>query len=301
MFFERILEGVRLAPARRVAVAAAAGRSVLEALTEARDQGIARPLFFGDAARIEAEARTAGFAISPDEIADCPDPHEALVSAVATVREGRCGVLLKGKVPTPEFLRAVLDRERGLRGPGLLTHMAAFELDALDRPLFLTDSGLVATPDLAQKEAILREGLRFLHGLGYARPKVAILAASEEPDPRIPASRDAVALVERAAGDAFGAADIAGPYALDLAISPTAAALKGVVSPVAGRADLLLCPDVVAGNLLGKSMLYLAGARAAGLVLGATAPVVMLSRADSPEARLRSLSLAIAWDQALRP
>lgn len=301
MFFDRILEGVRGAPARRVAVAAAAGKSVLEALCEARDLGIARPLFFGAAAQLTAEARAAGLAVSPDEIADHPDPHEALMAAVGAVRAGRCGVLLKGKVPTPDFLRAVLDRGRGLRGPGLLTHMAAFELPALDRPLFLTDSGLNPTPDLAQKEAILREGIRFLHGLGYTRPKVAILAASEEPDPRIPASRDAVALVERAAGDAFGAADIAGPYALDLAVSPAAAALKGVVSPVAGRADLLICPDVVAGNLLGKSMLYLAGARAAGLLLGATAPVVMLSRADGPEARLRSLSLAIAWDQAMHP
>ena len=300
MFFERLLEGARRAPPRRVAVAAAAGRSVLEALAEAREQGIARPLFFGDEEQLLAEAARAGIAISTEEIAHAPDPHGALLAAVTAVRQGRCGVLLKGTVPTPDFLRAVLDRERGLRGPGLLTHMAAFELDALDRPLFLTDSGLNPAPDLARKEAILREGIRFLHGLGYARPKVAILAASEEPDPHIPASRDAVALVERAAGDAFGAADIAGPYALDLAVSPAAAASKGVVSPVAGRADLLICPDVVAGNLLGKSMLFLAGARAAGLILGAAAPVVMLSRADSPEARLRSLSLAIAWDQASR-
>ncbi len=301
MFFERILQDVRRAPARRVAVAAASGVSLLEGLVAAREQGIAQPLFFGDAALLRAQADEAGLALDDAEIEHHADPREALLAAVGSVRAGRCGVLLKGKVPTPDFLRAVLDRERGLRGPGLLSHMAAFEMDVLDRPLFLTDSGLTPYPSTEQKVGILREGIRFMHRMGYPRPRVAVLSSSEEPDPRISASADAVALKQAAAGDALGAADVDGPYALDLAVSPAAAALKGVASPVAGQADLLICPDVVAGNLLGKAMLYLANARAAGLILGATAPVVMLSRADTAEAKLRSLALAIAFDLAERP
>ncbi|MCK5798505.1 MAG: phosphate butyryltransferase, partial [Deltaproteobacteria bacterium] len=209
--------------------------------------------------------------------------------------------LLKGKVPTPDFLRAVLNRDRGLRGPGLLTHMAVFEMDALDRPLFLTDSGLNPSPDAAQKAEILRIGIDFLHHMGYPRPRVALLSSSEDPNADISASRDAVAVKRAAEGDALGAADVEGPLALDLAVSPKAAAIKGVVSEVAGRADLLLCPDVVAGNLLGKAMLYLAGARGAGILLGARAPVVMLSRADDAATKLRSLALAIAYDRAVHP
>jgi phosphate butyryltransferase len=298
VFFERILQDVRRAPPRRVAVAAAAGVSLLEGLLQARDQGIAQPLFFGDAPALLAQAEQAGLALSPGEVEHQASPQQALQAAVGSVRQGRCGVLLKGKVPTPDFLRAVLNREQGLRGPGLLTHMAAFEMDSLARPLFLTDSGLNPYPSPEQKVMILGEGIRFMHRMGYARPRVAVLSSSEQPDPRNPASRDAATLKQAAAGDALGAADVDGPYALDLAVSTAAAELKGIVSPVAGRADLLICPDVVAGNILGKSMLYLAQARAAGVILGATAPVVMLSRADTAEAKLRSLALAIAFDLA---
>ncbi len=294
MLFDRILTELSQRPPVPVAVAAASGVGLLEAMASARDRGLVRPVLFGDAAELEREAQRAGLSFESSEIEDHASVDRALSAAVAAVRDGRCAVLVKGSASTQAFLRAVLDRDRGLRSGGLLTHMAAFELDRLDRPLFLTDSGLVATPDLAAKVEILRQGVSFLHRLGYARPRVAVLSSSELPDARNRASIDAAALVLAAAGDALGAADVAGPYALDLAVSPKAAALKGVVSPVAGRADLLICPDVVAGNILGKSMLYLAGARGAGVILGASAPVVMLSRADDAATRLRSLALAIA-------
>jgi phosphate butyryltransferase len=299
LLFERILSAVSRAPTRRVAVAVAEGHSLLEGMVAARERGIAEPVFFGDAARLRSQAETLGLALDPRELVDHPDPQRALSGAVGAVRRGECDVLLKGQVPTPDFLRAVLGRHTGLRGTGLLCHMAVFELDAVDRPLFLTDSGLIPHPSLAQKREILRQGIAFLHRLGIPRPRVAILASSEHPDPGIPASMDAQALVLEATGDTLGAADVAGPYALDLAVSPRAASLKGVAHPVAGRADLLLCPDVVAGNLLGKSMILLGGARAAGVLLGARAPVVMLSRADDADTKLRSLALAIAAAGAL--
>lgn len=299
MLFERILDALSRAPTRRVAVAVAGGRSLLEGMALARERGIAAPVFFGDIGALQAEAEALGVTLQPEELVHHTHPQRALGAAVAAVRTGDCDVLLKGKLPTPDFLRAVLRRHGGIRGSGLISHMAAFELDALDRPIFLTDSGLIPHPSLDQKREILRLGVSFLRGLGYPRPRVAVLASSELPDPGIPASLDAVALVEAAADDAFGAADVAGPYALDLALSPRAAALKGIEHPVAGRADLLICPDVVAGNLLGKSMILLGGARAAGVLLGARVPVVMLSRADDADTKLRSLALAIAADGSL--
>jgi phosphotransacetylase len=300
VLFERIFDDLAKAPPVRVAVAAAAGRSLLTGMARARELGFAEPLFFGDVPRIEADAEAAGVALLPHELAHHPERGDALRSAVAAVSQGRCGVLLKGAAPTPDFLRAVLARDGGLRGEGLLCHMAAFELDRLGRCVFLTDSGLIPYPSLEQKREILGHGIRFLHRLGIPRPRVAVLASNEQVDPRIPASQHARELVLAAAGDALGAADVAGPYALDLALSPPAAALKGVEGPVAGRADLLLCPDVVAGNLLGKSMILLAGARPAGVVLGARAPVVMLSRADDADTKLRSLALAIAAERGRR-
>ena len=297
MLFDRLLEQLSHHPPRRVAVAAAAGSSLLDAMVLARERGLAQPVLFGDAGVIHRDAADAGHSLLPSEVEHFPRPEAALRAAVAAVRSGACSVLVKGSVATPDFLRAVLQRDAGLRGAGLLSHMAVFELDRLGRPLFLTDSGLNPHPDLDAKIEILRLGIGFLQGLGYRRPKVAVLSSSELPDVRIPASRDAVALVQAAAGDALGAADVAGPYALDLAVDPHAAALKGIESPVAGRADLLICPDVVAGNILGKSMLYLAGARGAGVILGARAPVVMLSRADGPATRLNSLALALGSER----
>ena len=297
MFFDKIIADVKRDRPPHVAVAAASGESLIRGLVQARQRGIGKPLFFGDAGALRAAASRAGLSLGADEVQHCLSPEQALQAAVAAVREGRCGVLLKGRVPTPAFLRAVLNRQQGLRGPGLLTHMAAFELDTLDRPLFLTDSGLNPFPDAEQKAEILRVGIAFMHRLGYARPRVALLSSSEQVDPRNPASRDAVLVKQAAAGDALGAADVDGPLALDLAVSPAAAAAKGVRSPVAGRADLLLCPDVVAGNLMGKAIAYLARARTAGVLLGARAPVVMLSRSDDAETRLRSLALAIAVQQ----
>ncbi len=293
MFFDRILEQVSREPPRAVAVAGAAGVSLVLAMVQARERGLARPLLFGDAVQLRRDANSAGLQLPSDCIEHHASPDRALEAAVAAVRCGRCAVLVKGKLPTPDFLRAVLRRDGGLRGAGMLTHMAAFEIERLGRPLFLTDSGLNPYPGLEAKVEIMRQGIGFLHRLGYPRPRVAVLSSTELPDPRIPASAHAVALVQAAACDALGAADVAGPYALDLALVPEAAALKEVSSPVAGHADLLICPDVVAGNLLGKSMIHLAGARSAGVILGATAPVVMLSRADSAATRLRSLGLAI--------
>ena len=297
MLFERLLDQLSHHPPRRIAVAAAAGPSLIDAMVLARERGLAQPVLFGDAGVIHRDAADAGHSLLPGEVEHCAEPAAALRDAVAAVRSGDCSVLVKGSVATPDFLRAVLHRDAGLRGVGLISHMAVFELDRLGRPLFLTDSGLNPYPDLDAKIEILRLGIGFLQGLGYRRPKVAVLSSSELPDARIPASRDAVALVQAAAGDALGVADVAGPYALDLAVDPHAAALKGIESPVAGRADLLICPDVVAGNILGKSMLYLAYARGAGVILGARAPVVMLSRADGPVTRLNSLALALASER----
>lgn len=295
MFFERLLSRVRSYGTWRVAVAVAESGAVLAGAAAARDAGVATPILFGDPERIRTEAR--GAEVSLEGMAWGPATADPLRAAVKAVRTGQADVLLKGAVDTPHFLQAILDHEVGLRDADLLTHMAAFALPERERPLFLTDSGMIAHPDLEQKVRILANGIRFLHRLGYAEPRVALLSASETPDPRLPSTTDAVALKARAEGGALGRAVVDGPMALDLALSERAARIKHYHSPVAGRADLLICPDVVAGNLLGKSMLYLARARGAGLVLGATHPIVMLSRADDAATKLRSLVLAAATAQ----
>jgi len=292
MGFDRLRASLAGLPPRRVAVAGAASPGVLAGLALARDQGLAAPLLCGEETEIRAAAARAGVDLAGMELCPASGADGAARAAVALVRNGAADVLLKGGVPTPTFLRAVLDRAEGLRGTGLLTHLAAFELPAFKRPIFLTDSGLVPYPDLEAKVRILENALAFLVRIGLPAPRVALLAATEAPDPSIPASVHASAL--RAMAARFAPAVVDGPMGLDLALSPAAAAAKGVDSPVAGRADLLLCPDVVAGNLLGKSFIHVGGARAAGVVLGARCPVVMLSRADAPETRVRSLVLALA-------
>ncbi|MBN1337658.1 MAG: phosphate butyryltransferase [Deltaproteobacteria bacterium] len=292
MGFDRLRASLAGLPPRRVAVAGAASPGVLAGLALARDQGLAMPLLCGEEPAIRAAAAQEGIDLGGMEVCPASGPEAAARAAVALVREGAADVLLKGHVPTPAFLRAVLDRVSGLRCGALLTHLAAFEIPALDRVVFLTDSGMIPFPDLETKARILENAVAYLARIGIPAPHVALLAANEEVDPAIPASADAAAL--RAMATRFAPAVTDGPLGLDLALSPAAAAAKGVDSPVAGRADLLLCPDVVAGNLLGKSFIYVGGARAAGVVLGARCPVVMLSRADTPDTRVRSLVLALA-------
>jgi len=241
---------------------------------------------------IEAYAAQTGVDLGPSTIIHEPDPKRAAAYAVGLAREGKAAAVVKGQIKTADLLGAALDRYLGIRGRGLLTHVALFELPGLDRFLYLSDSGVVIYPDVYQKLEIVNNVVAVAHLLGVARPNVAILAASETVHPKIPASIDALALAKMAEQGWVQDAVVDGPLGLELAISPQAAQLEGSKSPIAGQADILIVPNVEAGNIAAKGLMYFARARMAGLVVGAQVPILINSRADNAETRYLSLALA---------
>jgi phosphotransacetylase len=207
-------------------------------------------------------------------------------------RDGETGAVVKGQIKTADLLVQVLNREVGIRGHGLLTHVGIFELPGMDRLIYLSDSGVVVYPDVYQKLEIIKNAVAVARLFGLAEPKVAILAASDTVHPKIPASIDALALSKMADQGWVEGALVDGPLGLELAISPRAAVVEESDSPIAGMADILIVPNVEAGNIVAKGLLYFAHARMAGLVVGARVPVVISSRADSAETRYLSLAMA---------
>lgn len=251
--------------------------------------GIATPVLVGPRARIDAAGLGTGFEIV--ETAD--EPAAAARAAVTLARGGELAVLMKGSLHTDELLSAVVAREAGLRTERRISHAMWFDLPSYAKPLVLADVVVNIAPNVETKAHILANALDLLRALGTARPKAAIVAAVEVVNPAIPATLDAQALVARAQAGEFGDAIVEGPFGFDNAFSAEAARIKGIDSAVAGDADLMLVPDLNAGNMLYKSFVYAAGADCAGIVLGARVPIVLTSRADSAQARLASAALAV--------
>ncbi|HSV56757.1 MAG TPA: bifunctional enoyl-CoA hydratase/phosphate acetyltransferase [Magnetospirillaceae bacterium] len=274
----------------RIAVAAAHDQDILSAVRAARDEGIAEAVLVGDRPRIEVLAKKTGLEFL--EIVHEPDEAGAAAVAAALVREGRADALMKGLVNTSDFLRAVLEPESGLRGGSLLSHLAAFEIPGRDRLEFHTDGGINIAPDLVEKKTILLNALGALVRVGVRAPKVAILSANEQVNPRMPSTMDARALVEMWDRGLIPAGILEGPVALDVAVSRRAAEHKGIRSRISGEVDLFLMPNIEAGNILGKALVYYAKAKMAGLVLGAACPIVLTSRSETAEGKLHSIALA---------
>lgn len=214
------------------------------------------------------------------------------MTGVRLVHENRADVLMKGLVDTATFMKAVLNPDFGLRTGELLSHLAAFEVPNFNRIIFVTDGGINIAPTLEEKISILKNAIRALRAIGYTEPKVAVLSAVETVSFKMQSSVDAAILAKMAERNQIKGALVDGPLALDNAVSEEAAAHKGIKSPVAGRADLILVPNIETGNALGKSLTFLAGGLMAGIVVGAKAPVVLSSRADSPLSKLMSIVLA---------
>jgi phosphate butyryltransferase len=297
--FDDLLAAARVRGPVRIAVAAAHDPEVLKAVSQAQAEGFVEATLVGDWPAMEAYAAglhstqpEIGQVLSRAEIIHEPDPHQAAVKVVRMAREGQADVVVKGQVKTADLLGAALSRHVGIRGPGLLSHVGVYELPAVDRLIYLSDSGVVVYPDIAQKLAIINNVVGVAHLFGLERPKVAILAASETVHPHIPASIDALALAKMAEQGWVQGAVVDGPLGLEMAVSPRAAALAEVDSPIAGRADILIVPNVEAGNIVAKGLLYFAHARMAGLVVGARVPILISSRADSAETRYLSLAMA---------
>ncbi len=278
---------------KKVAVAVAQDEVVLEALDMARKEKIATPLLFGDKQAIEEAAAKAKVDISKWDVTDIRDMAECSKAAVAAVKSGKADFLMKGLVATSTFLKAVLDKEVGLRTGRLLSHVAVMEMPGYHKAFFLTDGGMCVKPDLAAKMDIVGNAVDVAHKMGIERPKVALLAAVEVVNLEMPETVDAAELSKMADRGQLKGCVVDGPLALDLAVSAEAAQHKRVKSPVAGDADILVMPEIAAGNILAKGLIYMGGAKAAGLIAGAARPVVMLSRSDSKEQKLNSIALGV--------
>lgn len=279
-------------PRARVAVAAAEDREVLEAVKLGWEKELISPILVGSEKEIRSLAAEIGFRLADSQVFGVANAAASAGKAVELVSSGQADVVMKGFVGTSIFLKAVLNPEYGLRTGRLLSHLAAFEIPRFPRLLFITDGGVNIAPDLAQKQEILRNAIDAVRALGYSEPKVALLAAVEVVNPHMDATLDAASLSKMADRGQIKGALVDGPLALDNAIDREAALHKGIISPVAGVADILLVPDIEAGNVLAKSFSFLAGGTMAGIVVGSKAPIVLPSRADSAYSKLCSLVLA---------
>lgn len=290
--FEQVMAATRQEPVRTVAVAVAEKESVLESVRDAVAANIARPLLFGSQAEIEAKAARVGLDLGTAEIHDEPDDLKAAASAVLAVREGRADILMKGHIHTDDFLRAILDKEKGLRSGSIMSHVFILETTARGKFTFVTDGAMNIAPDLVTKADIIMNAVYLANVFGLDCPAVGILAAVELVDPKMPATLDAAALATMETRGQFPNCTVDGPFALDNAVDVLAAQVKGIKSEIGGQCDILVCPDIEAGNILAKSFAFLAGGNVAGVLVGARAPVVLTSRADSAQAKLYSIATA---------
>lgn len=291
--FDQVLTRARAHASARVAVCAAQDREVLEAVRMAAEIGMGEFTLVGDARRIAEVAADVGLDLSGVVVVDEPDAPKAARLAVSLVSAGEAGILMKGLVPTADFLRAVLDREVGLRTGKLLSHVAVFRSSRYDRFFYLTDGAMVVAPTLEEKVQIIENAVGVAHKLGNETPKVACVAAVEVVNPAMPETIEAAALAKMSDRRQIRGCIIDGPLGLDNAVSMDSAQHKGVGGPVAGQADIILAPDIAAGNAIYKTMIYFGDIESAAVVAGARAPIVLTSRSDSPRARLLSLAVAI--------
>lgn len=290
--FAGYIQQARKLPALVTAVVHPCSPEAISAAVDAWQEGLMVPILVGPRTRIEEAAAQAGVALDGLRIIDAEHSHAAAVHAVALAASGEVDALMKGSLHSNELLEAVVAPAAGLRTGRRVSHVFLLDVPGYPRPLLVTDAAINIAPTLAHKRDICQNAIDFAHRLGIAEPRVAILAAVETVETTMPATLDAAALTVMAQRGQITGAKVDGPLAFDNAISPAAAHMKGIVSPVAGIADILLVPDLEAGNILAKQLVHLSGADAAGLVLGARVPIILTSRADSLRARLASVALA---------
>jgi len=283
----------RLATRRKVVLAPAEQDEGLRSLAEALRRGIVAPVLVGDRNRIVKLARSLRVPLGKMELVDEPDPLRAVQAAVGLCRRGEADILMKGAISTDQVLRAVLDRENGLASGKLLTHVTVFESPDRKRLMFMSDPAVNINPDAGRKIEIIQNAVAAARKLGIARPKIALLAATEKINPKdMPATADAAIITKMYETGQLTGADAAGPFGLDVAVSSFAAECKGISGPVAGKADILICPEINSANIFYKTLVYFAGREMAGVVLGAKAPMVVTSRSDSAATKLYTIALA---------
>ncbi|KAB3531282.1 phosphate butyryltransferase [Alkaliphilus pronyensis] len=291
--FEDVMKIAKERGPKTISVACAEDIEVLMAVNAAKKEGIADAILVGNKEEIDARAKEANIDINSFQVIDIKDPAEASLKAVELVSSGKAHMVMKGMVDTSVVLKAVLNAEVGLRTGNVLSHVAVFDVPDYDRLFLVTDAAMNIAPDLQTKKQIIENAVEVAYGLDIETPKVAVVCAKEKANPKMPDTMDAQALTEMNEKGEIKGCIVGGPFALDNAVSVEAAKHKGINHPVAGYADILMAPDIEAGNVLYKSMVFFAKAKNAGVIVGAKAPVVLTSRADSDEAKLYSIALGV--------
>lgn len=281
-------------PPKTAVVAAAHDEHTLQAVFAARRDGLIRPILVGRKEEILSIACRLGEEPDPSQVVDAGEDPDCAAKSVELVRSGEGSMLIKGMLPTGTLLKAVVNRETGIRASEVMSHVAILDVPSYHKLLYVTDGGMVVAPDLEQKRHILKNAVDFCGFLGYDCPKAAALCAVETVNPAMPETADAAALKAEGERGDFGPCLVEGPIALDLATDSEAARVKGYHSPVAGDADILLAPSIAAGNLLGKSLYGLAGGEMAGVVLGAKVPITVNSRGATAEEKYWSILICAA-------
>ena len=289
--FDQLISIVKNKERKKLAIASAEGEEIIEAVKQATEEEIISAVLIGDQAKIEELCKRKNLDLNQVEIVNVPNFELTAGVAVETVKLGKAEMLMKGKVGTSTLLKAVLDKESGLRTGALLSHVSVIEVEAYHKLMLVTDGGMNIKPDIKQKSDILKNAVDVAKKLGIERPKVSCLAAVELVNPDMQETIDAAGLVKMAERGDIAGVIMDGPIAFDVAINLEAARTKGIVSPVAGDTDIFLVPDIASGNIFVKSLIYLANARVGGVVAGAGAPIVLLSRSDSAETKLYSMAL----------
>ncbi|MDR1125188.1 MAG: phosphate butyryltransferase [Deltaproteobacteria bacterium] len=293
MKFSDIVTAVKGNKPKTLAVAMAEDSDVLEAVVHAKAEGLANPILVGAKAEIEKIAKEARLDLSGMDIVDEPNHTAAVRKAVMLVGEGKADVLMKGLVHTADFLRGVLNKEWGLATGRTISMVGIVDSPKYNRLIFITDPAIATYPDLPMKVDLINNAARVALALGVDKPKVACLCAVETVNPKMQATLDAAALAKMGDRGQFRNCVVDGPFALDNALSQSAAKHKGLVSPVAGLADILLCHNIETSNSLYKSVTYLSDCETAGMVLGAKAPLVITSRADTAKVKFNSIACAL--------
>ncbi len=298
--YDRLIAAARELKPTRTAIVHPCNEVSLESAIEAQRLGLIEPILVGPAARIRDAAVKAGVDLGALPIIDSAHSHDSAAKAVEQVRLGQAEALMKGSLHTDELMGAVVAREGGIRTARRISHCFVMAVPGHNDPLIITDAAINIAPNFTEKVDIVQNAIDLAHALRFPEVRVAILSAMETINPKVPSTLEAAGLCKMADRGQITGALLDGPLALDNAINPEAAAIKGIVSPVAGRANVLVAPDLEAGNMLVKSLTFLAGADGGGIVLGARVPIILTSRADSLLVRLASCAVAALVAEARR-
>jgi len=295
--FDEVLNKAKDYGPKKMAVASAGAEDVLKAVEAARKEKLTNSILVGDKKEIIQIASKMGIDPANYEIIDKADKTEAARCAVELVRNKNASILMKGMIGTARILKAILDKEIGLRTDRMLSHVYTLQIKGYDRLLTMTDGAMSISPDLKQKAQIIQNAIYYGHSMGIEKPKVAVVAALELVNPDMPATIDAACLAKMSERGQIVGGIVDGPLGFDNAISREAAKHKGVESPVSGEVDIVLVPNIESGNIFAKGLVYLAKAVPAGLLLGAKAPVVLVSRSDTAQSKLYSIALGVLMSE----